>query len=448
MRKLMIAMLALAVVFGFAACDNSTANSGASQLDVAYIEAVEKTATDYLVGETPDPADFTFTGYDAAGNVVIENMASTLFSATKAFAKGDDEAVFSYTGVVTVPSIKVPVSVYEIEKITVDAKADTVKDAYYTISQVGAVAVDATSTAEGGDYYSYTLVDKTDLVVTATYNGTSEKVIDADDYIAVLGTVTTGTETGFAAISGANWATAAATTLSGKDAVVQVSMAGTSAVDYYPVTYSDNAVSSIYVDVADDYVLYYGIDESSLASATKLSADDVVAKGVMVNGQEGVALSSSLVGDDVVKYSLTQNGTYSTDITSLDLTGATSVTVWAKLESAKGVVPDFKQVAVSASVPVEKDSITGLVVTVGSTGFTLDTDYSATTATAPADFTVAYEMASKTAGQTLKLNATTNGYTINPTTFSSKDYLEGTPVTVTVSAGGFSKTVTSKIATV
>ena len=440
MRKLMIAMLALAVVFGFAACDNSTGNSGASQLDVAYIVGTEKTATDYLVGETPKAEDFTFTGYDVAGNVVIDNMSAELFTAD-ALSAGDEDAGFRYLGVLgSTIKVTAPVTVYEIEKLTVDATADTVKKSYYTISEVDGVAVDATSMAEGGDYYAYTLVDKTGLVVTATYNGTAEKVIDADDYTAVLGTVNEGTETGFAAI---DWTSA---TLTGKDAVVRISMDGTTADDYYAVNYSANVVKTIYVDVADDYVLYYGINEDSLGASDKLSATDVVAKGVMVNGQEGVELSESLVGAGVVKYSLTENGTYGA-ITSLDLTGETSVTVWAKLESAKGVVPNFNpQAAVSATVPVEQDSYVGLEITVGTAGFELDTDYGADDATAPTGFTVKYKMASGiTATEELKLNAS-NGYTINPTEFSSKVYIAGSPVTVTVSAGGFSKTVESKIA--
>ena len=105
---------ALAVVFGFAACDNSTSTSGTgSQLDIAYIVGTEKTAQDYLVGETPDPADFTFTGYDAADNVVIENMSAELFTADE-LTSVDDKATFTYKGIAGMlsMSVEVPVTVY------------------------------------------------------------------------------------------------------------------------------------------------------------------------------------------------------------------------------------------------------------------------------------------------------------------------------------------------
>ena len=437
MRKLMIAMLALAVVFGFAACDNSTANSGAaSQLDVAYIEAVEKTATDYLVGETADPADFTFTGYDAAGNVVIEDMASTLFAATKPFAKGDDEAVFTYSGTVKVPAIKVPVSVYEIEKLTVDATADNVKKSYYTISKVGTVAVDATSTAEGGDYYAYTLVDKTGLVVTATYNGTSEKVIDADDYTAVLGTVTENTETGFAAIS--DWTSA---TLTGKDAVVRISMDGTTAEDYYAVNFSANVISSIYFDIPEDYKLYYA-EGTSPADFKFTASEPVKVLANMVNGQTGYEPTQSNA-----KVALTASGAASSTIgvdnmstLSFSTIGSNnSVTLYA-VYTGTDVVTGFPKTAVeSRAIDLVENVPAGIKITIDDSTpfkFELDTNYSAETSVA--GITVTYLLADgKTAATTpaeLKFNGTAeqHGYTITPNRINSSEISAGVNVEITI----------------
>lgn len=441
MRKLMIAMLALAVVFGFAACDNSTANSGASQLDVAYIEAVEKTATDYLVGETPDPADFTFTGYDAAGNVVIENMASTLFSATKAFVKGDDEAVFSYTGAVTVPSIKVPVSVYEIEKITVDAKADNVKKTYYTLVAMGDDA-SVPSALTDTDYEPFTEVDKTGLVVKAVYNGTSEKVLDADDYTAVLGTVDEDSEDNYAELTAAQWSSKnLSTDLAGKDVVVKVAMKGASATDpadYYAVSFKANLISSIYVDIDEDYVIYYGLNESAITSGS-IDKNKVVALGEMVNGQRGYKLSG-------VKYGISNTTVTQTDIALVDIKGQNSpLTVWAVYETTTNVVPNFKvtPVASEKTIPVVKDSIVGIEVTAGSEGFELDTDYSDADQTAPTGFLVNYKLASDKIGDELDIH---DDYEITPAEFSSKEYKPGSPITVTVTAGSYTKTVETKIA--
>ena len=63
MRKLMIAMLALAVVFGFAACDNS--NSGSTSLMDQYVVALEVTdgPKAYFEGDVVDVA-----GVGGAGN--------------------------------------------------------------------------------------------------------------------------------------------------------------------------------------------------------------------------------------------------------------------------------------------------------------------------------------------------------------------------------------------
>ena len=80
MKKFMILMLSLAVLFSFAACSNEGRNPGTTNPDdIAYVEGAVRNAKDYLVGETPDAADFIFTGYDVAGNVLVKDMASNLF---------------------------------------------------------------------------------------------------------------------------------------------------------------------------------------------------------------------------------------------------------------------------------------------------------------------------------------------------------------------------------
>ena len=246
MRKLMIAMLALAVVFGFAACDNSTSTSGTgSQLDIAYIVGTEKTAQDYLVGETPDPADFTFTGYDAADNVVIENMSAELFSNAQIDAS-KKVATFDYAGIggmIGAMTVEVPVSVYAVESIEVVADS-TAQDTYYTT---------VTGDLSGKAATEFTTISKTGLTVTATYNGESKKVLDADDYVAKLATVSGTTVTAVA-----DWSTATPSS----DYVVQVvfgdesTAANATNSDTFPVEFLTNKITDLYVYVDPTYTLY------------------------------------------------------------------------------------------------------------------------------------------------------------------------------------------------
>ena len=412
---------------------------------VSYIEATAKSEIDYLVGETPDPADFTFTGFDMTGNVVVENMASSLFAAQAPLAKNADEAVFVYNGAVSVPAIKVPVNVYEVEKLTVDATAADVVKTYYTV-----VATDGDSSVNVAldKYAPYAKINKTGLVVTATYNGTETKTVDAKDYDATLGTIT-AKATDLSSFAALDWATnQLSTDITGKDVVVKISMDNTSAAAMYKVDFKENLISSIYVDVDEDYKFYYDMDKTGLVATDKLAADKVTVLANMVNGQAGAAVAGT------VNYGISQSDVSKTDITTVSLDGVnTDITVWASYLGTDDVVPNFKKTPVAATraIPVIKDSIVGIEITaVGTAGFALDTDYSASGATAPADFTVKYKLASdgteSASGAELELNAEKNGYTINPSVFSKEDYAAGVPVEVTVTSGTYSDTATANIA--
>ena len=164
MKKILIAVLAAVTLFSFASCDNSNSNTGTgSQLDIAYIEGAVKNAKDYLVGDTPDSADFTFTGYDAAGNVVTENISSTLFTPST-FDSTTDEATFTYNGLLQL-SVEVPVDVYAVDDYTLTV-GDNVKKTYYTVV-----------TTNEADTSAYKVVDTNGLTVTATYDGTKTRNI-------------------------------------------------------------------------------------------------------------------------------------------------------------------------------------------------------------------------------------------------------------------------------
>ena len=100
MKKIMIALLAIAVLFGFAACDNSTP-SDAGQVTNVY----SKNIPAYLTGEKIDLADFELVGEDQNGNIVDIDVAdivvvdeSKLVAADKAGRAAVDSTALSYKG--------------------------------------------------------------------------------------------------------------------------------------------------------------------------------------------------------------------------------------------------------------------------------------------------------------------------------------------------------------
>ena len=434
MRKLMIAMLALAVVFGFAACDNSTSTSGTgSQLDIAYIVGTEKTAQDYLVGETPDPADFTFTGYDAADNVVIENMTSTLFTA-KALSTGDKEAVFTFAGVGAAAgkSIEVPVTVYEVESIKVVA-GDDAKVVYYTVSKEGA---DSDTSAE--KYDAYKEASKAGLTVTAIYNdGEGERVLDADDYTAEVA-ISDGTVMNWDAVT------------ADKDYVVKVSFGGES--DSFPVEFLTNKVVSLYPEVAEGSEIMYLATDTYATTDGDLSGISFLAE--MQNGQTGVKPAGTF------KYGLEATKIDQSAIASLSLTNykaGQTVSVYATYVGTD-VVDTYNDKTVwgPATVQLVEDKIVGFEAKLTPSDaleLEMDTDYADGAdpeITTLACLTVTYKMASDgdgaATGDTLDLNADEDGYTIagpNGITEFTEDggYSVGRSVDITVTVDGFDPVV-------
>ena len=407
MKKILIAVLAVATLISFAACDNSNSNTGTgSQLDIAYIEGSVKNAKDYLVGDTPDPADFTFTGYDAADNVVMENMSSALFTADT-INSTTDKATFKFNGLISVDAIEVPVDVYTVDKYTLTV-GDNVKKTYYTV-----VATNGDENTNDASYDAYRVVDKAGLTVTATYDGTKTRSIT--NFTAEIN----------------DWST------QDLEAEVSVKVAGTE-VDTYSVQLFENAVDSIYFEVAEDYTLWYGADET--AADCTLDETKVVLYGKMMNGQEGYEITDAT-------YSLTDVTYGEFDSLAISETDK-SVTVYAKYDG-EDVNPAKTEALTAKTEPIsiEKDYIEDISVSTG-TGVTLTigTDYSADADTPEESIdqlTVSYVMASGETNNTqIKLNAETDGYTITPDTFEGSAR-KNVPVTVTVEKDGktFSKTV-------
>ena len=177
MRKLMIAMLALAVVFGFAACDNS--NSGSTSLMDKYVVALEITEgpTQYFDGDTLDKDQYTVMATQNDGQKV--QLASSDFTFSPADGKVTADAdvanadakektigTFTYSGVyqgtLAPVTVDVKATVYSIDGINVSGpdlgqywNSDTVADLDASAYTVTAYALaKATDTIESTPIFS------------------------------------------------------------------------------------------------------------------------------------------------------------------------------------------------------------------------------------------------------------------------------------------------------
>ena len=138
MKKFIIAMLCVAVLFGFAACDNSSSTPSTPDMsNIAYVEGALRNASSYYFeGDTPSAADFIFTGYDVEGNVVVADMASSLFGKgtvnakddTVTFGGSDDSIVIEDVPVYTIDAIGV--EAVKTQNYFVNSNIEKIKDDY------------------------------------------------------------------------------------------------------------------------------------------------------------------------------------------------------------------------------------------------------------------------------------------------------------------------------
>ena len=192
MRKLMIAMLALAVVFGFAACDN---NSGSTSLMDQYVVALEVTGPEaYFAGETVEKDDLTVTAVrnDGAKVELTENdydlVSSVPDSAVSATAKEETVATVTYTGIyqgtIKAPTAVLKATVYNVDAINVEGPAVA---QYYN-----------TQDADDFDYSAYTvtsyaLAKSTDNASAALYSKSETATKGVFDFSSAITSTTFNT---------------------------------------------------------------------------------------------------------------------------------------------------------------------------------------------------------------------------------------------------------------
>ena len=343
MKKIMILLLSLAVLFSFAACDNES-NTGVSGglADSIYSESVVVR----VAGEKITAADFEFKGLDTFNNpvsvdgadVVLVDGGNVVDSITLANPQDTTKAGTQTINVKTSWGAigTVDVTVLPVKEITVDAENAATTEYFKVIGTASEVA----------QTYKNDLIIKTGVEVTATYidqNGDEqEKVVD--NSLASF------------SISDTDWA-------GGTDKDVTVTYGGKSGT--YKVDIIDNKVVSIDVEVAADY--------QPIASATTaLDTDKFVVKGTYQNGQKVV-----LTADTDVTYSLQSEyeaagKTYGNASTIL-FTEAGSKTVYVKFG---GTMVEGGNRYANAPVVVVADALKEIVVEVESTAtLTVDADY-------------------------------------------------------------------------
>ena len=193
MKRFMIAVLAVAVLFGFAACDNSGSGTPSTNPDdLAIIKVVVKEGpSQYFAGEKVDEADYEVVGIQANGEETPLDAAYLTFVADTtnqadyaddglATTGTDNESVeakvigrIEYDGPYMATqglADTVSASVYEMNAIDVAVKAG--QKAYYAGSDISKLKDDYTVTA-------YAVVDTTnDTAADAVYS----RVLDSKEF--------------------------------------------------------------------------------------------------------------------------------------------------------------------------------------------------------------------------------------------------------------------------
>ena len=211
MRKLMIAVLALAVVFGFAACDNSNGTPDTNTAQ-AVVELIVTGTPEVFVGEAPEETDYTVQVRYYDGTIADAPAGSLEFNIT-APAKASGIVDKAYE---TVPAGTVSYTSYNYEltgKVSANLSAiahgikalvvegpDDPENYYQNATSTGRMFNGVQATADA-------LFNKGAYTVSAVYEGADgedkTEVLSADEYTVTYTDKTLGGTTAtFAPISG------------------------------------------------------------------------------------------------------------------------------------------------------------------------------------------------------------------------------------------------------
>lgn len=418
MKKILIAVLAVAVLFGFAACNDGSSATTSGVIAGARVSGGGETV--YIPGETLNLGDYTFTLVMADGSEQPANASDFVFdSLVIPFAdNANDKDVISgtYKGISTV-DVDLAYNVAKVTKIELSGTA--AKTSYYKPS------------TNAADKFKDDSLDLTGLTVTATYTdvdnieGTKPVALD-NDYLFATATWTNAGDTNVTVAFGEDKSSATSGNVK----------------DTYEITIVDNLVKSIQLKTTEDYSVILGEKgATALAYANvsdgKLAAD---AKGIYVeatyeNGETSVLENTNMKfgtkADDITKA-----------IADVSPTTAGTSTIYVEVSKLDAVV-GFEKTS-SCDVTAKENVIDDIKVTVGTVEAK---DYRESAAKFKALFTVNGLYADDTNTGDAVAAA---DITVDPSAPDYSSYDEGERVVVKVTAKigdkTFSKDVTVKLA--
>ena len=192
MKKIMIALLAIAVLFGFAACDNS--NGGSASMQDQYVVALSATGpTEYFEGQRINVSDYTVTATQNDGNTFVVDSKDLKFvttgsglvdyisaTTTETSATATEKVVgtIAYVGIFqgtqVNPTVEVKATVYKVDAIDVKVVDD--QQTYYAKStKVNNLENEYIVTA-------YALTDPTNAATTAASDAIYSDVVDPAEF--------------------------------------------------------------------------------------------------------------------------------------------------------------------------------------------------------------------------------------------------------------------------
>ena len=304
MKKILIAVLAVAVLFGFAACnDGSSSTTGGIIAGATVTGGGEKV---YIPGETIDLSDYAFSLTMADGSTQPADASDFVFNSLVVPAVLNDAESEYVAGTVTIAGsykgmtdavVGLKVNVAKVTKIELSGTPATKE--YFATSA-------ATDASDIDNKYKDGQLDLTGLTVTATY-------VDKD---GVNGTREIASTNANLSASIADWKNVASKT----DAVLTVKFGTVGNVED---TLSDviklkpNRVQTFALKATEGYTLYAGSTEKVLSyTATPSTAAGVYAELTYENGEVVIPAKAS---QDII-FASSDDGIEGGSIVAADLT--------------------------------------------------------------------------------------------------------------------------------
>ena len=393
MKKVMIALLAIAVVFGFAACNNeSGAPAGNTELRV---DGIAETTKEYLPGEKIVPADFTFTAWTVDGEKVSVPAEQVMGEYVAALDSADTTGVerampvtFSGNGVI----FKGVANVYKPTAIEVNA--DAVEKSYYA------------TTSDLSDA-KYSKIDLEGAVITVTY---SVKGVEKEREIAPNDLIT-------AALNGsAKFSTPAEKV--DVDVKYAFDATGLTAVKAFSIEIKKNYIDSVALELKDTV-------ETPIYVDATIDQNKIDMVATWLNGEE-----TTLTVDEDYKY-VDSNGAYTQATVTVDTSEAGSETVKASYCGKNGK-PGMTaaEKAASLDIDVVSNEVTGIKASITKAEVAKGAKAEDTEGYG---ITVKYVLADGSTDEktAIKYGAAANGFSVNPEEITA-DVNSNITVTVTV----------------